>query len=235
MKSLERRILIVLTNHATYPTKKDTTGLWLGELVHFYDLFEKEGFSMDLVSPKGGYVPLDHLSLSFWFLDDDSNARLNDPEFRKRLENTLSPDQVEWKGYDCIYFAGGHGTMWDFPDQTQLQEISRNIYESGGVVSAVCHGVSGLLNVRLSDETYLVSGKEVTGYSNMEERLARRSDQVPFFLEDELKQHGGMYKKGLIPLISYALVDGRLVTGQNPNSTKAVAQETLKVIRENLR
>ena len=124
--------------------------------------------------------------------------------------------------------------MWDFPGQTQLQEISRNIYESGGVVSAVCHGVSGLLNIRLSDGSYLVSGRKVTGFSNIEEKLARRSDQVPFFLEDELKQHGGRYKKGLIPLRSYALSDGRLVTGRNPNSTKAVAQETMKVIRENL-
>jgi len=224
----------VLTNHATYLTEKESTGLWLGELVHFYDLFEKEGFSMDLVSPKGGAVPLDHASLSRWFLDEDSKARYNDPEFRKRLESTMSPVQVQWQRYDCIYFTGGHGTMWDFPGQTQLQEISRNIYESGGVVSAVCHGVSGLLNIRLSDGSYLVSGRKVTGFSNIEEKLARRSDQVPFFLEDELKQHGGRYKKGLIPLRSYALSDGRLVTGRNPNSTKAVAQETMKVIRENL-
>ena len=119
--------------------------------------------------------------------------------------------------------------MWDFPGNRRLQEISQGIYENGGVVSAVCHGVSGMLNIKLSTGDYLINGKNVTGFSNVEETVAMRRHHIPFLLEDELKKRGARYRKAVLPYTPYVLVDGRIVTGQNPQSTRRVAQCLLQV------
>ncbi len=191
----KKKILVVITNHDQYLKKDDQTGLWLGELTHFYDLLRREGYEMDFVTPQGGRVPLDPRSLNRFFLDKETRRFYEDPVFMQKLENTLAPGEVQAKDYTAIYFTGGHGTMWDFPDNPGLQKLSRDIYENGGLVSAVCHGGSGLLNVTLSDGSYLIEGKQVTGYSNLEEVVALKHNQVPFSLEDELKKRGADYKK----------------------------------------
>lgn len=227
-----KKILIVITNHSTYPTKKEKTGLWLAELVHFHDLLAGAGYEMDFASPKGGAVPIDPRSLSKVFLDRSSKARYHDPGFMRRLEHTLSPDQVIWEDYIAVYYTGGHGTMWDFPENERFQEISRNIYEHGGVVSAVCHGNGALVNIRRSDGTYLITGKKVTGFSNLEEKMALMKKEVPFLLEDAMKERDAKYEKAMLPFTSCAVADGRLVTGQNPQSTKAVAQHVLELLKK---
>ena len=227
---MPKKVLIVLTNHEQYPESDDTTGLWLGELVHFYDLLQKAGYEMDFVSPAGGQVPLDPLSLNRIFADGTVRDYLQDEAFMARLKTTLAPDQVRPADYAAVYFAGGHGTMWDFPDSKPLQEICRRIYERGGVVSSVCHGAAALLDVKLTDGSHLIAGKRLTGYSNLEELVALRRNQVPFLLESELKKRGAEYSKGWLPLTSYALVDGRRVTGQNPSSTKAVARKLVDLL-----
>ncbi len=229
---MKKKILVVVTNHGRYLKSGDETGLWLGELTHFYDLLTKEGYEMDFVTPEGGKAPLDPRSLNRIFLDKGARAYYQDHEFMIKLQNTLSPDEVNAEDYAAIYYTGGHGTMWDFPDSEGLQELSREIFESGGIVSAVCHGSSGLLNIKLSDGRYLVGGKQVTGYSNIEEVVALKNGQVPFSLEDELKKRGANYKKGWLPLVSYVIEDGRLVTGQNPNSTKQVAEAVMRALRK---
>jgi putative intracellular protease/amidase len=120
--------------------------------------------------------------------------------------------------------------MFDFPDSQGLQRITRELFERGAVVSSVCHGYAGLLNTTLSDGSPLVAGRKLTGFSWTEEVLARVDKLVPYNVEDQMKQRGALYEKGLIPFRSYVVVDGRLVTGQNPGSAKATAEKVVDVL-----
>lgn len=149
----------------------------------------------------------------------------------KLLEHTLGPDQIDSADYDAIYFTGGHAVMYDFPDSEGLQRITREIFERGGIVSAVCHGCyCGLLNTRLSDGTYLIAGKRMTAFAWQEEVLARVDKLVPYNAEDRAKQRGALYEKAKLPFVSYAVVDGNLVTGQNPGSAKETAKKVAELL-----
>ena len=224
------KALIVCTNHTDYPTKPQKTGLWLSEATHFYDELQDRNIQLDFVSPNGGPIPLDERSLES--RDTTNEKWMHNPVFQEKLAHSLRPDQINPADYQIIYFTGGHGTMWDFPDNATLQTITRYIYEHGGMVSAVCHGVAGLLNVTLSDGTSFVANKQVTGFSNMEEKIVRLSDEVPFLLEDALKQRGAIYSKALIPYMPYIEVDERLVTGQNPLSARKVGRKVVEEMFE---
>jgi len=224
------RALIVCTNHTAYKTKPQKTGLWLSEATHFYDELSDRNIPFDIVSPLGGPVPIDERSLD---LKDNTNDKwYHHPEFRQKLEQSLRPDAVNPDDYQLIYFTGGHGTMWDFPQNEALQRITQTIYENGGMVAAVCHGVCGLLNVRLSDGTRLIEGRQITGFSNMEEKLVRLDDEVPFLLEEELRKQNAIYSRGFIPFLPYIEVDERLVTGQNPLSARKVGKKVMEEMFE---
>lgn len=227
---MNNKILVVLTNTAKYPTLRRATGLWLGEAVHFVDVVQKAGYAVDYVSPMGGYVPIDPHSLQMapeldWQWYDDK-------AFMNRLGNTLAPGQVKADNYCAIYYAGGHGVVWDLPENAPLQELARRIYEAGGVVAAVCHGVVGLLNIKLSDNSLLVRGRQVTGFSNTEEKLAELDKVVPYLTENELVARGGKYSKHEDPWAAYIVSDDRLITGQNPASSQGVAQQVLERLRK---
>ncbi|MFD2641644.1 type 1 glutamine amidotransferase domain-containing protein [Pseudomonas japonica] len=222
---MSKQVLVVLTNTAKYPTLKRPTGLWLGEAVHFADVLQQAGYHVDYLSPAGGYVPIDPHSLSM--AQDIDWQWYNDKAFMNRLGNTLAPGQVRARDYRAIYYAGGHGVLWDFPDNPQLQGIARQIHENGGVVSSVCHGAVGLLNIKLSDNSLLLRDREVTGFSNIEEQLAELDKVVPFLTETELSARGGLYRKAEDPWQPFAIADqkeGRLITGQNPASGAAVGR-----------
>lgn len=226
---MSRKILVVLTSIEKYPNLERATGLWLGEAVHFVKKVEAAGYEVDYVSPQGGYTPIDPHSLSMalpvdweWY---------HDKAFMNRLGSTLSPDEVDPDDYVAIYYAGGHGVIWDFPDNPKLQALSRKIYENGGVVSSVCHGAAGLLNIKLSDGSLLITGRKVTGFSNREEELAELDRFVPFLTEDEMSARGAVYRKAAEPWASFAIADGRLITGQNPASGGAVADLVLAALQ----
>ncbi len=225
-----KKILVVLTSVEKYPNLKRATGLWLGEVVHFVKKVEETGYEVDYVSPQGGYTPIDPHSLAM--ADDTDWAWYQDKAFMNRLGSTLKPSEVNPDNYVAIYFAGGHGVIWDFPDNEALQIISRKIYEKGGYVSSVCHGAAGLLNIRLSDGTLLVKGKKVTGFSNEEEKLAELDNYVPYLTETELIARGAIYQKADQPWIAFAVEDHRLISGQNPASGGAVADLLLKEIEK---
>jgi len=226
----QMKVLIVCTSHDTYPTKSGKTGLWLSELTHFYDVMARRKVLMDIVSPKGGKIPVDERSYD---LKDEVNQKyLADPAFLTKLENTLKPADVITRDYRVIYFAGGNGSMCDYPDNFDLQEITKIIYENNGLVTAVGHGVSALLNVRLSDGTYLIMDKYVTGFSHVEETLTSFVSEVPFHLEDKLKERGAHFTKSMIPFVEFIELDERLITGQNSNSAKKVASKALEELFE---
>lgn len=229
---MKNKILVIVTNEDKYKTNGDNTGLWLGELTHFYDVISKAEISMDIVSAKGGLIPLDPLSTSAAILDDLTKAYYENEEFMTLLKDTKKAIDVKSEDYDAIYFTGGHGTMWDFPDAEDFQKLSSQIYKDGGIVSAVCHGVGALLNIKSEDGQLLIKDKDVTGYSNDEEVLAKALEKIPFKLEDELKSRGAKYTKSLQPFISYVVEDERIITGQKPQSTKEVAEKVLQALRK---
>lgn len=227
-----KRILAVVTNASDYEKAGYRTGLWLGELTHFQDAVEKAGFSVDIASPEGGYVPIDPESLAASVLKDGGTAeRYEDPAYMKLLQESLPLTDVDVDAYDAIYLAGGHGTMFDFRGEPLASVIGR-FAAAGKVVSAVCHGPAGLLDARGADGTPLVAGKKVTGFSWAEEKLAQRQDAVPFNLQDELSERGGDYTKALLPFGKKVVTDGLLITGQNPGSAEGVAEAVVEALKD---
>lgn len=221
------KLLIAVTNHAALGTKGKKTGLWLRELTDFYHEV-KNDFEVDIVSTSHERVPLDPRSLMAVLTNKKTRAYYQNDELMDKVKNPKVPEEVNAADYAAIYFAGGHGTMWDFPDNTGLQDLTRAIYENGGIVSAVCHGPSGLQNVKLSDGRYLLSGHVVTGFSDWEEKLMGLYKHIPFSLEQALKERGTLYKQASLPMAACVLQSGRLITGQNPASAQGVAQKLVE-------
>lgn len=228
---MSKRILHVVSNVAHYADPADPTGLWLSELTHAYDLFAAKGYVQRIVSPKGGVTPLEPRSLKWPNRDASAKAWLADDAHRALLANTAKPEDIDPADFDAIYFTGGHAVMWDFPDDAGLQRLTRAIYERGGIVSSVCHGYCGLLNTRLSDGSLLVAGRRITGFSWREEILAGVAKKMPYNVEEQMKRRGARYEKALLPFVPKVVVDGRLVTGQNPQSAKATALRVAELLR----
>ncbi|MFT3875335.1 MAG: type 1 glutamine amidotransferase domain-containing protein [Propioniciclava sp.] len=228
---MSQRVLLVVTNVGHYDAgPSHPTGLWLSELTHAYDLFAARGFEQTIVSPAGGACPLEPRSLTFPNYDRSARAWHADPARMALLDHTASPDQIDSAEYDAIYFTGGHAVMFDFPGSDGLQRITREIFEAGGMVGAVCHGYCGLLDTKLSDGSYLVAGRRITGFSWREEVLAGVAKLVPYNVEARMKKRGAHYSKALLPFVSNVVVDGRLVTGQNPGSAKATAAKVAALL-----
>lgn len=225
------KILMIVTSTGMYESGNLETGLWLSELTHLYHLAREQNDDITIASIKGGHTPIDPESLKPFMLDKITKSYWADSSFRELLEHTKSLNEVSDQVFDCVYLAGGHGTMYDFPDNNILQSIIRQHYESNKIVAAVCHGVGGLLNVKLSSGEYLIKGKTITGFTWFEESLAGRKKEVPFNLEDELKKRNSNYQKALIPMTSKVLVDDNLITGQNPFSSKEIAKEVIRKMK----
>ncbi|MZM02365.1 type 1 glutamine amidotransferase domain-containing protein, partial [Bifidobacterium pseudocatenulatum] len=186
------KVLIVLTNIEKYSGIDRPTGLWLSELTHFYDVLVKNNISADFVSPNGGYVPVEPQSISN--MDAIDWTYYQDEDFRNRaLGKTLRPTEINVDDYSAIYYAGGHGTMWDFPGSVDLGKIGSAIYQNNGIVSAVCHGVVGLLPITDAEGQTILAGRTVTGFSNEEEAANGTTTEVPFLTEDALKEKGANY------------------------------------------
>ncbi|MDO5513396.1 type 1 glutamine amidotransferase domain-containing protein [Corynebacterium sp.] len=217
-------ILHVVTNVAHFDDPADTTGLWLSELTHAWEVFESHGFEQRIISPAGGYVPLDERSLKFPAKEKTAEAWLSDPEKMALLGTTTAASEVDSTGVDALWFAGGHGAMYDFPDNPDLQRLTREVFETGGIVAAVCHGYCGLLNTRLSDGSLLIDARQITGFTWAEEKLALVDKLVPYNVEEEAKARGAVFRKATLPFVSHTETDGTLITGQNPASAKATAE-----------
>ncbi|MBQ0138360.1 MAG: type 1 glutamine amidotransferase domain-containing protein [Kurthia sp.] len=224
------KILLAVTNVSKYPNVQRATGLWLGEAVHFADEMQKAGYEIDYVSPKGGYTPLDPHSLQADQMTELDWQYYENATFLNKLSTTLAADSINPSDYEAIYYAGGHGVMWDFAEDKNLQKIASAIYANGGVVSAVCHGVVGLLNIKDEQGNYLINNTKVTGFSNTEEIAVGLDKVVPFLTEDVLIAKGANYVKEADWSV-FAVSDNRIVTGQNPASGAAVAKNVLKLLK----
>jgi len=164
------RILIIVTNTDKYANSNLPTGLWLSELTHVFHSVNEHGYEITIASPKRGHTPIDPESLKPMVMDKISKNYWSDTAFRELLQHTKSLDEVSTRQFDCVYLAGGHGTMYDFPDDAILQTIIKKQYESNKMVAAICHGVGGLLNVKLSNGDYLIKSKKLTGFDWFEEK-----------------------------------------------------------------
>jgi putative intracellular protease/amidase len=219
------RVLFVLTSHDLLGNTGKETGFYLPEVTHPYHVFEQAGIEVEFVSPKGGKAPMIGVDLQ----DPLNQAFLDDPKKVTQVENTLIPSEIEPTRYDAIFYAGGHGTMWDFPNHDDLAQIAATIYEHGGVVGAVCHGPAGLVNIKLSDGSYLVTGKRVASFTNEEEVAVSLETVVPFLLESTLIDRGATHTKA-DNFQAHVEVSDRLVTGQNPASAAGVAEQIVNLL-----
>ncbi|MDJ0755101.1 MAG: type 1 glutamine amidotransferase domain-containing protein [Ardenticatenaceae bacterium] len=220
------KALFVLTSHNQLGQTGRQTGFYLSEAAHPWQIIKKAGLEFDFVSPQGGAPQVDGFNLE----DPINKAFWEDAVVQAKLQHTLTPDQVNPADYQLIHYVGGHGTMWDFADNEDLAQVAAEIYELGGIVSAVCHGPAGLVNIKLSDGSYLVEGKKVAAFTDEEERAVGLEEIVPFLLASTLMKRGAIH----IPAPNFEpniQVDGRLITGQNPASAAGVGEAILEVLQ----
>ena len=221
----EERVLIVLTSHTELGKTGKKTGFWLPELTHPYYEFIEAGYTVDVASIEGGMAPLD--GKIFEEEEDEYNQKfLNDPKLMAKVMRSIPIAEINPDDYQVVLYSGGSGPMWDFPNNPDINRISKSIYEKDGIVSAVCHGTVALVNVTLSDGSLLIKNKRITGFTNIEEAGLGTTDVVPFLLQDKLNELGAIYVEGKA-YQENVVVEGRLITGQNPASAKKVAQSII--------
>jgi putative intracellular protease/amidase len=224
------KILIVLTSHDQLGDTGKKTGFWLEEFAAPYYVLKDSGATITLATPKGGQPPLDPKSELPENQTELTKRFRQDPSAQDELANTRKLAEVSADDFDAIFYPGGHGPMWDMPDNATSIALIEAFVKANKPVGAVCHAPVALVNVRSRDGDYLVKGKRVTGFTNAEEEAVGLTSVVPFLLEDRLKERGGIYSKAA-NWVPYVQVDGKLVTGQNPASSAPAAAELLKLLR----
>lgn len=224
------KVLFVVTSHETLGQDDgEPTGFHLFEAARPWRVLHDAGFEIDFASPRGGAAPIDPGSLDA--KDPDNSALLKDTEASRKLRNTLPIERVCASDYCCVYFPGGHGAMWDFPDNAHIQRIASDIYDRGGVISAICHGPAALVNIRDAEGLHLLEGHECAAFTDEEEHAIGKANVVPFLLASKLKERGARHIKA-DEFAECVVVSERLVTGQNPASAAKLA-ETLRDTLEN--
>ena len=224
------KILIVLTSHDQLGDTGKKTGFWLEEFVAPYYVLKDAGATITLASPKGGQPPLDPKSDLSENLTEQTKRFRTDSVAQAELANTKKLADVSAADFDAVFYPGGHGPMWDMPDNPTSIALIEAFVKANKPVGAVCHAPAAFVNVRRKDGEYLVKGKRVTGFTNAEEKAVGLTEVVPFLLEDRLKERGALYSKGA-NWAPYMQADGKLVTGQNPASSGPAAKELLTLLR----
>ena len=222
------KILMIFTSHDILGKTGRKTGFWLEEGAAPYYVFLDAGVDVTLASPKGGQPPVDPKSDLPENQTEAMTRFKKDPEAQKVFANTLKLSDMRAEDFDAVFYPGGHGPMWDLVDNPDSIALIEAFYNSGKPVAAVCHAPAVLHRVQYQGES-IVKGKRVTGFTNSEEEEVQLTDVVPLLVEDELKRLGGLFEK--VPnWQSFAITDGRLITGQNPASSTAGAEALLKLL-----
>ena len=225
------KIVMVLTSHSELGNTGKKTGFWIEEFAAPYYVFHDAGATVTIASPKGGQPPIDPSS------DTPENQTPATIRFKadKNLQNSLSKtvllSTISSDDYDAVFYPGGHGPLWDLTNDADSINLIKHFWKSKKPVVAVCHAPAVLLNVKDTSGEPLIKGKKVTGFTNSEEEAVQLTEIVPFLLENELKIKGGIYSKK-DNWASYVVIDGLLITGQNPASSEEAAKELLKILKE---
>jgi putative intracellular protease/amidase len=223
------KILIVLTSHDQLGNG-NKTGFWLEEFAAPYYVLRDAGAEITLASPKGGQPPIDPKSEAPEWQTEATRRFRADAVAQRELANTRKLSDVSADEFDAPFYPGGHGPMWDMPDNPTSIALLESFLAAGKYIAGVCHGPAAFVNVRRSEGEWMVKGKHVTAFADTEERAVGLEKVVPFLLEDKLKERGALYSKGP-DFSSYIQADGKLVTGQNPASSGPAADTLLKLIR----
>lgn len=225
------RILFVLTSSARMGEGGDPTGLWLEEFTIPYFALRDGGYLIDVVSTAGGVVPIDPRSVGDKSPAIMENQRFNsDPALQKTMSSTRAVTEVDFDKYSVLFLPGGHGTMWDLPHTQALARGVTDLFMTGRIVAAVCHGPAGLLGARLPDGRPLVAGRWIAAFTAEEEAAVGLKDRLPFLLDEALAASGARLVKGE-PFLPMAVVHGNLVTGQNPQSARETAGIVVAALR----
>ncbi|MBA6419006.1 type 1 glutamine amidotransferase domain-containing protein [Pseudomonas sp. 5Ae-yellow] len=223
------KILMVLTSHDQLGDTGKKTGFWLEEFAAPYYVFKDAGAEVTIASPKGGKAPIDPVSDAEDTQTKDTLRFKGDAGTQTQLATTLKLSDITEVGFDAIFYPGGHGPLWDLAEDADSKRLIEAFAAAGLPVGAVCHAPAVFRHTQSTDGKPLVSGRRVTGFTNTEEEAVGLTNVVPFLVEDMLKANGGLYEKGA-DWSSFVLRDGNLVTGQNPASSAAAAQEILALL-----
>jgi len=225
---MSKKVLFVLTSHDELGNTGKKTGFWSEELAAPYYALADKGVEIVLASVKGGQPPIDPKSEEASFQTETTKRMDKDTVLLEKLENTIPLADAKMEDFDAVFYPGGHGPLWDLAESKTSQQLIVDFYTANKPVAFVCHAPGVLKDVKIEGE-YLVKGKNVTGFTNTEEEGVELTNVVPFLVEDMLVKNGGIYTK-IDDWNPYAVVDGLLVTGQNPASSEKVAEELLKLI-----
>lgn len=228
------RILIVLTSHGDLGDTGKKTGFWLEEFAAPYYVFKDAGASVTLASPQGGQPPLDPKSDAPDAQTEATRRFKADAAAQAELASTVKLSEVDAAQFDAVFYPGGHGPLWDLAQDARSIALIESTLAAGKPLAAVCHAPGVLRDAKAPDGTPLVRGKNVTGFANSEEAVSGLTDVVPFLVENMLMSHGGLYTKQA-DWQPHVVVDGLLITGQNPASSEPAAQMLLKVMGGELR
>lgn len=222
-----KKILMILTSHDELLNTEDKTGVWIGEFTDPYYEFIDRGYEVTLASPKGGKPPIDPMSALTENITTSNRRFQDDAEAQAALNATKKLSEISEPDFDAVFFPGGHGPMFDLAHDEKSGQLILDFIKKNKPVAAVCHGPAALLKAA-EKEPNLLMGKRVTGFANIEEKLAFRSNTIPYQLEDRLKQLGGEYDSALLPFASHVEEDGLIITGQNPLSAGPTAEALIK-------
>jgi len=223
------KVLFVLTSHNQLGNTGKPTGFWIEEFATPYYYFTDRNIEVVVATPNGGQAPIDPKSNELNFQTESTKRYFSDSAARKVLSTTKKLSSVTQKNFDAIFYPGGHGPMWDLATDKNSVALIESFYESNKPIAFVCHGSAALVNVKLPNGDYLIKDKKITSFCNTEEEAVQLTKVVPFSLENKLKERGGIYQKGN-DWTSFVVEDGLLLTGQNPQSSKEVAERLFEKI-----
>ncbi|KAL0065210.1 hypothetical protein AAF712_002036 [Marasmius tenuissimus] len=223
-------ILFVFTS-ADKNLQGGQTGYFLPEAAHPYYVLAPH-FDIEFASPKGANPPVDEGSVKSYAEDKESVQWLKDETVKSKLAKAKKLSDVKASDYDAIFYPGGHGPVIDLPYDTTNHKLASEFFQAGKITSAVCHGPAALVGATGKDGKSVFNGRKATGFSNKEEEMVNMVKAVPFLLEDKIKENGGTYDKAAEPWGEKVIVDGNLITGQNPNSAAAVGKAILAALKK---
>ncbi|KAG2435440.1 hypothetical protein HYH02_011940 [Chlamydomonas schloesseri] len=227
---MTKKVVIICTSADKIGDPPEPTGCWAEEVVAPYRVWQKHGYSVTIASIKGGEVPMDEVSLAPPYATKEVEDFLLDDEAMKGLMESTPLSAISAADYDAFFLAGGHGTVVDFPNDPTLIALLEAAAAAGKVISAVCHGPEGLVNVKGPDGKPLVAGKCLTCFSDKEEYAVAKEKLVPFLLESKLRELGARYESAKDNWAPHVVADHKLVTGQNPASSAGVAKLVVEVL-----
>jgi putative intracellular protease/amidase len=228
---MSKNILFIVTSNAHMGASGKATGIWAEELATPYYAMLDAGFTVDIASPKGGAVPMDPGSVKAAGSNSPEVDRFfNDASAKQKSTNSLRAADVNVANYDAVFFPGGHGTMWDLPVDAGVTNAVEAAFAANKVIASVCHGAAGLVTAKRADGRSIVAGKRVNSFTDAEEGAAGLTAVVPFLLETRIRELGGKFE-GAANWQAFALRDGNLITGQNPQSSALVAQNVIDALR----